>query len=102
MFQTFSWANDILYDDSGSLFPSTLSSFFDGKFEGDERGTRFGYVLNGVMKIRCRSGEFHVTAGMYFSIPGNGRIEGRGRGIMIARHDHNGFFQIGGPIENTG
>lgn len=102
MFQTFSWTNDVLYDDSNGLFPSTLSSFSDGDFQGGEADTHFGYVLSGLATIICRSGTFSVSEGMYFCVPGNCRIEGKGRGVVITRHDQAGFFQLGGPIEETG
>lgn len=102
MFHTFSWKTAALYDDSSGLFPSTLSCWRDGTIEGDEQSTHFGYVLTGDARITCRSGSFRVSEGMYFCVPGDCRIDGEGRGIVIARHGDVGFFQLGGPIENTG
>jgi hypothetical protein len=39
---------------------------------------------------------------MVFSVPGELEISGNSSGILISRHGYQGFFQIGGPIEQEG
>jgi len=38
---------------------------------------------------------------MYFAVPGTATIRG-GTGLAITREGYHGFFQLGGPIEETG
>lgn len=102
MFQAFPWQTAVLFDDSQGQFPSTLSCVDRGLLNGQSGDTQFGYVHTGPVQITSQSGSYAVTAGMYFSVPGECQIEGAGRAIVIARHNFTGFFQLGGPTEHIG
>lgn len=110
MFQIFPFQTGIVYRDT-TAWPTTLAMWdnaplhlpADGKFNGGmNNSTHFGYVLSGSARIRCDSGEFTLKPGMYFSVPGRLEVSGDGQGIVASRLQQVGFFQIGGPIENTG
>lgn len=67
--------------------------------------THLGFVYQGDIQIDCSSGCFSLMSGMYFSIPGEATITPLtedAQGIVMTRNDYTGFFQIGGPIEETG
>jgi quercetin dioxygenase-like cupin family protein len=90
-----------LYHDSDQSASSTMSCWTGGLLCLSE-GTHFGFVVSGTAQIETECGEFNLSAGMYFSIPGSGQVRGEGRGVAITRHRSHGLFQIGGPIESKG
>ncbi len=63
--------------------------------------TQFAFVQDGPAELYCVAGRFTLGAGMYFAVPGSGKIAG-GAGLLIGRLGFHGVFQIGGPIEGTG
>ena len=85
------------------LFPSSLSAWSESNSSLNSSGTHFGYVHSGTATLHCSSGDFRLTKGMYFSVPGPATIEGSySSGFVATRRNFNGFFQIGGPIETVG
>src|SRR5882762_1299936 len=101
-FVSFSGSHGVLADMRGDEFPTSLSAWFDGASEMPAGGTHFGFVYAGAATLSCASGQFRLTAGMYFSVPGNGVVSGKSNGIVISRLGYNGFFQLGGPVEEAG
>ncbi len=103
MFQSFAWSTGQLYSDRNGVFPSTLSAWDHDGIRLEQDGTHFGYVHTGQIRLECESGFFEAGPGMYFCVPGAGRvIGGASRGVVITRHDCRGFFQLGGPVEHEG
>jgi mannose-6-phosphate isomerase-like protein (cupin superfamily) len=101
-FTSFAPAHGALLDMPDDAFPTRLSGWADGVLELPAGATHFGYVQEGVATVGCAAGRFDLAAGMYFAVPGNGTVSGRGTGIVIARYGYRGFFQLGGPVEETG
>ena len=102
MFLTFHDKTGILFEDRFGEWPSILSSWNEQTLVAESDGTHFGYVYSGEAMIRCDSGSFTISAGMYFSVPGSCVVQANGRGILMSRLNFHGFFQFGGPIEATG
>ncbi|PSN05698.1 acetylornithine aminotransferase [filamentous cyanobacterium CCT1] len=74
-------------------------------------GTHVGFVYEGALTLSRGSGEdsaqrshsFELTGGMYFCLPGEGRLEGQhGRGLIITCPTYRGMFSLGGPLEPAG
>lgn len=82
-------------------FATRLSSFRAAPLALAPGGTHFGFVWRGAATVSCVAGAFTLGAGMYFSVPGDGEIEG-GEGIVATRLGFRGLFSIGGPIEAAG
>lgn len=101
-FTPLSLAHGLLDDMSTDDFPTVLSAWADGSLVLERNATHFGYVYDGKPVVEVACGAFPLTPGMYFSVPGEGVIRGNGRGIVVSRIDYNGFFHIGGPIEDFG
>lgn len=83
-------------------FPCYLSCWDSDGLTLPDRATHFGYVHSGSALIRWERKQYELEAGMYFSLPGAMQLEGDGIGFVASRVDYRGFFQIGGPIEQTG
>jgi quercetin dioxygenase-like cupin family protein len=88
-------------------FPSRLSTWLEQPLELPDDATHFGYVASGNATLDCDSGSFHLTTGMYFSVPGKLRVSGPksgglGSGFVASRVAWRGFFQLGGPTEESG
>lgn len=92
----------VLADLRQAPLPTTFSGWLGMPLELPENATHFAYVHAGAAHIECHAGRFTLAAGMYFSIPGAGRISGDGQGIVLTRHGTLGMFQIGGPVEARG
>jgi len=101
-FTSFPPSHGLLADMCQDEFPSSLYGWRTSALELPAGSTHFGYVQDGAAIIACASGRFGLTAGMYFCVPGNGTVSGDGSGIVVSRHGYHGFFQIGGPVEETG
>jgi len=100
-FSGFALAHGVLCDLRRDAFPSTLRAWRDDCLTLQAGATHFGYVSRGTCRVSSDSGRFTLRAGMFFSLPGAGTVSGN-EGILISRHGYRGFFQIGGPVENTG
>jgi hypothetical protein len=83
-------------------FPTRVYSWDKDSVVLPEEDTHFGYVHSGSATLICKSGNFQLQEGMYFSLPGWGRVVGEGVGIVVSRLAYKGFFYIGGPAEVTG
>jgi hypothetical protein len=82
--------------------PTIVAGWNDSKLELKADATHFGFVHSGHAQLASASGCFNLSAGMYFSLPDEARIEGTGAGFVSSIQGFTGFFQIGGPIEQTG
>jgi hypothetical protein len=85
----------------GDDFSTFVSAWTDEPLVLRTRATHFGIVHGGPSRLTCQSGTFHLAAGMYFSVPGEMRIES-GTGIVVTKPLYRGFFYLGGPVEETG
>lgn len=101
-FLPYALAQGILAEAGPPEFQSTLAGWRDGTIELSETGTHFGYVWKGSATLRSRSGSFEIGSGMYFALPGAGRLSGAGAGIVVTRTGYRGMFALGGPIEARG
>jgi hypothetical protein len=90
-----------LEDMRSDPFPTMFQGWTDAALNLKAEGTHFGFVHEGPTNLHCDSGDFTLQSAMYFAVPGRLQIES-GRGIVITRVAHRGFFHLGGPIENTG
>lgn len=83
--------------------PSTSLSFW--KNDGlclPAGSNHFGFVYEGSPAIRWKDISMNLTAGMFFSIPGEGFIGGSGSGIIISKKNYSTIFTVGGPLEESG
>jgi hypothetical protein len=101
-FIPFELSHGLLMDMRRDEFPGSLYAWCDGTLQLAESGTHFGYVQAGEARLVAGAGTFTLRAGMYFSLPGAGRLVGAGQGIVITREGYRGLFSLGGPIEAVG
>lgn len=86
-----------------SRFPSAFSAWQNDSLRLSNDGTHFGYIHSGEASLETEHGIFEMKPGMYFSTPGNATIRcDRGVGFVATRLSYEGFFQIGGPVEERG
>lgn len=90
-------------------FPSLFSAWRDDtlSLQGEGKQTHFGYIHSGIATLTSQHGTFELSAGMYFSIPGDATIKSgtgsrNGAGFVATRLGYKGFFQLGGPAEEQG
>jgi hypothetical protein len=100
LFQRFPETHGLLADLSDSSFPTRFHAW-DERLDLSTDATHLGFVLAGSAELTCASGSFSLNTGMYFSVPGECRIDG-GRGFVASRVGYQGFFQVGGPVEEQG
>jgi len=101
-FTTAEPAEDLRFDLSHDQHPTRVAVWEDSWLELDDSGTHFGFVQSGRVTLTTANGTFEMHAGMYFAIPGPAELESAGCGFVVTRLGYRGFFQIGGPIEETG
>jgi len=101
-FKSHLFSHGMLANMSSDQFPTVVSAWFDEALELRANATHFGYVYEGNPTVNCASGSFTLSPGMYFSVPGDAAIYGAGKGIAISRLGYQGFFLIGGPVEERG
>jgi quercetin dioxygenase-like cupin family protein len=66
-------------------------------------GTTFGYIYQGSCVLFRDAGEtYPLHSGMYFCLPGKGKLAGDSAGIAIAILNYQGIFNVGGAITQTG
>jgi quercetin dioxygenase-like cupin family protein len=104
MFTPFILEHGPLFDLSDDPFPHTVSGFHGDRLWLDPDATHYGFVTSGDVRLATWDGwECLITAGRYFSVPGEALIYGgNGRGLVISRLDYRGLCQVGGPIEAAG
>ena len=91
-----------LADLRSDAFPTVLSSWSAGTLDLPEGATHHGVVRSGTAIVEGAAGTFSLSAGMYFALPGGGRVGGDGDGLVVSALGHRGLFQVGGPLEATG
>lgn len=82
--------------------PATLVSGFVGvDLELADGATHYGFVSRGPATLHAGQGDFRLTSGMYFALPGAGSVSG-GDGFVVSQAGHRALFAVGGPIEAHG
>ncbi len=100
-FYAFEWMTGKVADCDPN-FPTTLFAWDGEDLSIDETDTAFfGFVQAGAATLTTTAGTFTLQEGMYFSANNMLKISG-GRGIVMARSQHQAFFSVGGPVENQG
>lgn len=91
-------------DLSQDSFPAIVRIWQGNSIEFPAGETTFGYIYQGTsLLFRQTDGEsYPMHSGMYFCLPGAGKLEGDSSGIAIAFLNYQGIFSLGGPIEPTG
>ena len=82
--------------------PTVVSTWRASVLCLDDCGSHFGFVQSGLARMATDNGIFELREGMYFCVPGNLEIRGCGGGFVASRIGYRGFFQVGGPVEETG
>lgn len=100
-FSSHALAQGRLADLSDGPYPTTLSGWSSAGLTAETGATHFGIVHAGASILRCSSGTFSLSPGMYFAVP-DAMSVGPGTGLLITRHGHRGLFHLGGPIEKRG
>lgn len=103
-FRLWSTGSGVLADLRQDSFPAVVTAWRGNDLELADDATHFGFVHEGESRLQCGSGCFSLRPGMYFAIPGPGRVRAvdGGTGLVISRLGYRGFFQLGGPIESVG
>jgi quercetin dioxygenase-like cupin family protein len=102
--EAFTSAHGLLKDLSLDPFASELFYFCADELNLSSNNHYFGYVVSGEISLRHSGGTYTLTEGMYFSVPRNLHLtcDGIGQAIVMSRIAYQGFFQIGGPVEEKG
>ena len=85
-----------------SNFDCRFGVWSDSRLELPADHTHFGFVASGEATLQTDRGDFPLSAGMYFCLPGGGTVLGSGTGFVATQCNWLGLFQIGGPIEHRG
>jgi quercetin dioxygenase-like cupin family protein len=101
-FIPYGLSHGLLADMGDDTFPTKLWCWSGDLLRLGEDATHFGYVYEGSLTLEHASGCFTIASGMYFSAPGATTIHGNGAGIVVSRLHYDGFFCIGGPVEQRG
>src|SRR5579883_2053998 len=101
-FVPYNLSHGMLADMKDDEFPTQLSAWSNDGLPLEGNATHFGYVYDGSATLEHAAGVFKLSAGMYFSAPGETMVRGDGHGIVASRLGYKGFFQIGGPVEQHG
>jgi mannose-6-phosphate isomerase-like protein (cupin superfamily) len=89
-------------DLSQGNFPILLRIWQGNALELPADGTHFGYVYQGQADLVRQDNAYPLRAGMYFCLPGVGKIEAESSGIVITHMNYRGMFSLGGPMESSG
>ncbi|MEE2829823.1 MAG: hypothetical protein VX498_11600, partial [Myxococcota bacterium] len=101
-FTSVSWEQATPLSVPDDAFGTCLRVWACGSLELPAGASHYGFIDQGPARITCESGSYELQPGMYFALPGPGRLDGPGRGIVIARPGHRCLFALGGPIEEQG
>ncbi|MES2936774.1 MAG: cupin domain-containing protein [Pseudomonadota bacterium] len=101
-FTPYPLAHGLLADLRDDGYPTQLWGLSEQPLTLPAGATHFGYVYDGSLTVEHAAGEFKLRAGMYFCAPGETTVRGNGRGIAASRLGYDGFFQVGGPVEERG
>ncbi|MFN8575258.1 MAG: AraC family ligand binding domain-containing protein [Candidatus Sericytochromatia bacterium] len=97
--------NDSTFIDlSDNSFPSILRTWHGNSFDLEENSTHFGFVFEDNIDILKDTKSFKIYKDMYFSINCESKLKPQknSKGFVVSRIGYNGFFNIGGEIENKG
>jgi quercetin dioxygenase-like cupin family protein len=89
-------------DMRSDLHPTEIRGFVGGALALPSGTTHFGFVHEGRPRLESAAGAFELCAGMYFSVPDQAQLTGRGRAVVMSRSGYTGTFSLGGPIEPKG
>ncbi len=102
-FRTYHKQMGLLQSLLDNTFPTQLYAWDNSTLDCQQQGASFfGFVYDGTATITTAQGSFQLGAGMYCCVPTQVQVEGKGRGLLIEQRAFEGFFQLGGPIENKG
>ncbi|HEX7635756.1 MAG TPA: cupin domain-containing protein [Noviherbaspirillum sp.] len=101
-FSPFALQHGLLADMQQDEFPTRLLAWSHQALELTRGATHFGFVFSGEAVLNCTSGSFTLKPGMYFSVSGSATVSGSSEGIIVSRLGYDGFFQLGGPVEESG
>jgi len=83
--------------------PAQIRGWNEGEAELPDGATHYGLITRGEAILTEAGGEWRLRAGMFFVLPGAGRIGGNGgTGLIISCLGYTGLWQIGGPPEARG
>lgn len=100
-FMALSLENNLRLELSCDL--AQIRGWNDGETVLPDSATHYGIVTQGETVLADASGEYRLRSGMFFVLPGAGRIVGSGSaGLVISQHGYTGLWQIGGPPEACG
>lgn len=83
-------------------FHTAVRAWSCGRIELPDEGTHYGVVHRGPAHLRGGAGDFALTGGMWFVLPGAGAVGGAGDGLVVTAIGHRALFGLGGPIEASG
>lgn len=84
---------------SGGPLATRVTSW-EGRLSLPRDATHFG-VAAAATTLADAVGHVDLTAGMWFSVPGEASLDG-GRGVVCSRAGYRGLRQFGGPAEEAG
>jgi quercetin dioxygenase-like cupin family protein len=102
MFKVFDIDSCPNQDFTNSNFPSFVQSWSNSKLLLGENASHFGYVYQGIAILTYEKQTYTLQEGMYFCVPNNAKIVGKGLGLVISRIGVNSLFSIGGKVEQKG
>lgn len=94
--------NDI--DLTADSFPAIVKIWQGNGCEFPANATQFGYIYAGSCLLLPQKTDqsYNLHSGMYFCLPGGGKLVGNSSGIAIALLNYQGALNVGGTIEPTG
>lgn len=95
-------SHGLLKNLSSDAYASELILFNNTPLSLSSVATYYGYVISGSPSLTHQNNTYHLTPGMYFSTPHSLKLTGQAKVLIMARLQHHGFFQLGGPVEETG
>jgi hypothetical protein len=93
---------ELLVDLQSDQHPTVVTAWNSSILRLENCGSHFGFVQSGQATLATQRGHFTLAEGMYFCVPGSVEICGSGSGFVATRIGCRGFFQVGGPVEETG
>jgi hypothetical protein len=92
-------------DPAADPFGTQVKALWQGAaLEAAAGETWFGFVGAGSAELERAGARLRVGEGMYFALPGEGRVRmgGEGWGVVVRRPSYEGLFALGGPVEERG
>ena len=99
-FTTFDWKSSLNIQ-CDPQYPTTLRAWDSYILDLPDDGVHYGFIYSGKCTINFGNNKYELSEGMYFRYKGSIRIQ-NGKGFIATRHDEDGTFMIGGPVENKG